>query len=75
WVLVPLPLLEGVARWAIEHAAGAMNTLAQWAAESDILSLDVTIGRGWCIAIYILLILFTLLLLAQRPQKNRPTKS
>ena len=75
WVLVPLPMLEGVARWAIEHAAGAMNALAQWAAESDRLSLDVTIGRGWCIAIYILLILFTLLLLAQRPQKNRPTKS
>ena len=75
WILMPLPMLQGVARWIIDNAVGAMNTLSLWAAERGSLSLDVTISRGWCIGIYLLFILFTLLLLTHGEEKNRLTKS
>ena len=74
WVLMPLPLLQGVARWVIENTIGAMNALSAWAAKSDWLILDVTLSRGWCVGIYLLLILFTLLLLMQGRQKKGHTR-
>jgi hypothetical protein len=75
WILMPLPLLQGVARWVIDNAVGAMNTLSLWAADRGSLSLDVTMSRGWCIGIYLLFILFTILLLTHGEEKNRLTKS
>jgi competence protein ComEC len=75
WILMPLPLLQGVARWVIDNTVGAMNTLSLWAAERGSLSLDVTMSRGWCIGIYLLFILFTILLLTHGEEKNRLTKS
>ncbi len=71
WVLMPIPLLEEVVAGVLEQSIGAMNALAQWAAESGELSTQSSIGSGWCIAIYVLSVAFTLALWAlPRPKRG-----
>ena len=71
WVLMPIPLLAGVASGILEHSIGAMNTLSQWAAESGELATQSRIGLGWCIAIYGVFVVLTLVLWAlPRPKRD-----
>ena len=71
WALMPIPLLEGVVAGILDLSIGAMNSLAQWAAQSGELSTQSSIGSGWCIAIYTLLVVFTLALWAlPRPKRG-----
>ena len=71
WVLMPIPLLGGVVAGILELSIGAMNSLAQWAAESGLLATQSSIGSGWCIAIYTLFVAFTLALWAlPRPKRD-----
>ena len=71
WVLMPIPLLEGVVADILELSIGAMNALAQWAAQSGALSTQSSISSGWCIAIYTLFVAFTLALWAlPRPKRD-----
>ena len=71
WVLMPIPLLAGVAGGILEHTTGAMNSLTQWAAESGGLATESQIGEGWCIAIYGVFVVLTVVLWAlPRPKRG-----
>ena len=71
WVLMPIPLLAGVADGILEHSIGAMNALARWAAESGGLATESQIGEAWCIAIYGVFVVLTIVLWAlPRPKRG-----
>lgn len=72
WVLFPIAPLQGIVAWIVEQATEAMNGLAAWAAGSGMLWAEASISRGWCYAIYALLIIFTLTLWAwEMPSTHR----
>ena len=64
WIVLPIAPLRGFFGWIIDHAATAMNNLAAWAAQSDVLWREVSIGSGWCWATYAILLLLQLALWA-----------
>lgn len=62
WVLIPVPCMAPVVRWIVEASVGAMNSIAQWCADSTALSFSLRL-EGWsCGAIYMAFLLFTLAL-------------
>lgn len=64
WVVLPIAPLQPLVAWIAEHVATAMNEISAWAAQSGWLTSEVSIGRGWCYAIYALMLLLTLALWA-----------
>ena len=62
WVLMPVPCVAPVARWIIEATVGAMNSIAQWCADSAVLSFSLRLDGWSCGAIYVAFLLLTLAL-------------
>ena len=53
WVMMPLPMLQGVARWLLEGVVGTMNGIAEWCADSRVMAHSVEFDAVACWLIYI----------------------
>lgn len=62
WVAFPIAILNGIAGWIVEHSVGAMNTLAEWCASSNIMSHQIDISLTTCLLLYLAYALITLAL-------------
>ena len=62
WTLLPIALFRPVASGLIDLLAGAMNGVAQWCADSTLMSYQIEISSTSCLLLYVAFALFTLAL-------------
>lgn len=67
WVMIPVGFVGSVVAWVLELSAGAMNTLAEWCAGSNIMAHQISISSNTCWMIYSAFMLFTLALWSLPP--------
>ena len=60
WVIMPLPMLQSVARWMLEGVVGTMNGIAEWCAESRVMAHSVEVDEVACWLVYIAFAIVTL---------------
>lgn len=59
WIVLPIPLLTGVASWVVEATVGTMNRMAEWCAAGEAINFNLQIGEVSCWLIYTAYLLIT----------------
>lgn len=66
WILFPIEALQGVASWVLAGVTDVMNGVAAWCNSVGVLALDIDIEGCLCRAIYLVMVVVTIIVWAAR---------
>ena len=62
WVIIPIPFMAPLIRFVVESSVGAMNSIAEWCANSPLLHFTLRLDNLSCTLIYTAFLLLTIAL-------------